>query len=258
MPYAENEGVRIHYQVEGEGPPLVLQHGFSNSLETWRRCGYVKDLRSDFRLVLVDMRGHGHSDKPHTPEAYRLELRVGDVVAVLDELQIDRTHFWGYSMGGRIGWGMTKYCPGRLLSIIAGGSGSTEPAPSEPAPWRERRIALCREGHEALIAARHKAAGPRWTPEVQERLLAVDLEAWIALLSCREHVGLEDAARRIAVPCFMYAGECDEFYAFVQESAAFTSGAKFVSLPDLDHNSAIVRSDLVLPHVRRFLASAEA
>src|SRR5207237_3323115 len=65
MPYANNQGVRIHYRVEGEGLPLVLQHGYTQSLEHWYQCGYVDALKAHYRLVLVDARGHGGSDKPH-------------------------------------------------------------------------------------------------------------------------------------------------------------------------------------------------
>ena len=69
MLYAHNQGVRIHFTVEGEGPPLVLQHGFASSLQTWYITGYVEALQSDYQLILVDARGHGGSDKPHDPAA---------------------------------------------------------------------------------------------------------------------------------------------------------------------------------------------
>lgn len=99
MPYATNQGLRIHYRVEGRGPALVLQHGFRWNLEGWSRYGYVDPRRSRHRLILVDARGHGASDKPYDSEAYALSLRAGDVVAVLDALDVRRAHFWGYSMG---------------------------------------------------------------------------------------------------------------------------------------------------------------
>ena len=70
MPYVNSQGLRIHYQVEGDGPPLVLQHGFSDSLESWYDFGYVDALKPDYTLILVDARGHGQSGKPHDPDAY--------------------------------------------------------------------------------------------------------------------------------------------------------------------------------------------
>src|SRR5262249_18139552 len=107
-----NHGTRIYYQSEGTGPPLVLQHGFSQSIEDWYECGYVDALKHDYRLILVDARGHGSSDKPHDPAAYGLDKRAGDVVAVLDAIGISRAHFWGYSMGSWIGFGMAAFAPG--------------------------------------------------------------------------------------------------------------------------------------------------
>ena len=61
MPYAHSGSVRIHYRVEGEGPALVLQHGFSESVVDWYEAGYVDALRPVYRLILIDARGHGAS-----------------------------------------------------------------------------------------------------------------------------------------------------------------------------------------------------
>jgi pimeloyl-ACP methyl ester carboxylesterase len=59
MPYTTHQSIRIHYQVEGEGPPLVMQHGFTDSIETWYELGYLEALKHDYRLILVDARGMG-------------------------------------------------------------------------------------------------------------------------------------------------------------------------------------------------------
>lgn len=79
MPYANNAGVRIHYEVEGAGPPLVLQTGLSGRIENWRSLGYVSALRDDYRLILIDARGHGQSDKPHDEASYAFDRVVADV-----------------------------------------------------------------------------------------------------------------------------------------------------------------------------------
>ena len=64
MPSVDNKGVSIHYRVEGNGPPLVLGHGFTDSIDVWYERGYVAALKPKYRLVLIDARGHGQSDKP--------------------------------------------------------------------------------------------------------------------------------------------------------------------------------------------------
>jgi len=80
MSYADNDGVRIHYQVVGAGKPLVPHHGFTESIEDWSECGYVDALRSRHRLVLIDARGHGRSEpnKAGLPVAEAVEPRAGE------------------------------------------------------------------------------------------------------------------------------------------------------------------------------------
>jgi pimeloyl-ACP methyl ester carboxylesterase len=93
--YTKNAGVRIHYEVKGSGSALVPLHGFMSSLEDWFECGYVAALRSNYRVILVDLRGHRGSDKPHDEASYTLDLRVKDVTSVLDALGIEEAHVWG-------------------------------------------------------------------------------------------------------------------------------------------------------------------
>jgi pimeloyl-ACP methyl ester carboxylesterase len=76
MPEAFNDGVRIEYDVHGEGPPLVLLHGWCCDRTWWDHAGYVEDLGRDHRIVNIDQRGHGASDKPHESSAYARDLGV--------------------------------------------------------------------------------------------------------------------------------------------------------------------------------------
>jgi len=88
MPFANNNGMRIYYEVIGNGPPVILQHGLSLNLESWKWSGYVELLAEKYQLILVDARGHGKSEKPHSPEKYAMKHMVGDIVAILDDLGI--------------------------------------------------------------------------------------------------------------------------------------------------------------------------
>ena len=92
MPYANNDGVCIHYQVEGEGPPLVLQHGFTRSLQSRCTSGYVVALQPDYQLILIDTRGYGQSDKPYDSNTGAMQNRGEDILAGLDALQVDTGH----------------------------------------------------------------------------------------------------------------------------------------------------------------------
>jgi pimeloyl-ACP methyl ester carboxylesterase len=103
MAYVDNDGVKIWFEVEGEGLPLMLIHGTTGNLNIWRKLGIVDALKSDYKMILVDDLGHGQSDKPHEPTAYLPDPKSKDIEAILDSLGIETTHYLGYSMGGRFG-----------------------------------------------------------------------------------------------------------------------------------------------------------
>jgi pimeloyl-ACP methyl ester carboxylesterase len=176
MPCAMNDGVRISYQRVGSGPPLVFHHGFSGSRQTWHEHGYVDALKDDFALILLDARGHGASDKPHDPAAYTDEQRVRDVLAVLDDAGIERAIFWGYSMGGHVGYAIARYAPARLRALIIGGM---HPYPRDAAPIRRRAEALRTGGMIGFAAEMERQRGPL-APEMRARLLDNDAASRLA------------------------------------------------------------------------------
>jgi pimeloyl-ACP methyl ester carboxylesterase len=248
MPYSINRGVRIHYRVEGEGQPLVLQHGFTDSLETWYDLGYVEALKSNYRLILIDARGHGASDKPHEPDAYERERNVADISSVLDDLNIPRAHYFGYSMGGRIGFAIARYAPERVHSLILGG-GSPYPQ-SQAGP--DRMLQALRQGADAILAI----WGVPVPPAVRARLVKNDVEALIALRTkALQSPSLAEVLPTMTLPCLLYAGEDDPVCAVNKECAAVMSNVTFFSLPGLGHADTFFRSDLVLPRVTEFLVT---
>lgn len=247
MPYADNNGVRIHYKVEGEGPPLVLHHGFSGSSEHWYDAGYVATLQQDYRLLVLDARGHGASDKPHEPAAYELKQRVGDVVAVLDHENISQTHYYGYSMGGWVGYCVAKYAPERFQSLIIGAS---SPYARSMDFQRQSMRKGIEDGIEAFMAGIEKTYGPL-PPKLRAQVLANDLKALLALAQDRPN--LEAVLPTMQMPCLLYVGEADGSYSEVEACARHIPNVTFFSLPGLDHIQGMERSDLVLPHVTKFL-----
>jgi pimeloyl-ACP methyl ester carboxylesterase len=247
MPYAMNQGVRIHYQVEGTGPPLVLQHGYMMSIERWYRFGYVEALKPHYQLILVDARGHGDSDKPYDRALYTWPISVLDIVAVLDALNLPQAIFWGFSMGGGIGFGLAKYAPERLRGLIIAGA-SASAGGSGPAMEQ-----VDGSDPEAFVAAFEARLGGRLVPEFRALVLASDTRALVAAAQFRP--SLEDILPRIAVPCLMYIGELDGSFHQAQASAAQIPRVTFVSFPGLNHSQTFMRSDVVLPHVTAFLGT---
>ena len=114
MPEVSNQDVRISYDVVGEGRPLVLLHGWCCDRSWWTEPGYVDELRTDHRLVNVDIRGHGASDKPHEAAAYTSDALTGDVFAIADAEGLDRFAIWGQSYGGWIAWMSAAAAPERV------------------------------------------------------------------------------------------------------------------------------------------------
>jgi pimeloyl-ACP methyl ester carboxylesterase len=250
MPYAENRGVRIYYEVEGEGSPLVLVHGFTDSLQGWREYGYVEELKKEHRLVLIDARGHGGSDKPHDPEAYGLKHRSADVVAVLDDLGIDRAHYFGYSLGGWVGFGLAKYAPERIRSLIIGGA---QPYGQSMGLYRQALAG----GIEGWVEVVEKMLGSPVTPEAKEWLLGNDVRALLASVADDRPDISEILSTMTTMPSLLYTGEADPLRPLVERCASELPNGRFFSLPGVNHIQGAVRSDLVLPQVVEFLAKTE-
>ena len=236
MPYANNNGTRIHYEVDGLGPPLVLQHGFGNALENWYELGYVDALRNKYQSILIDARGHGASDRPADRAAYASDLQAADVVAVLNDIGIRTVNYWGFSMGGRTGFSMAQYAPDRVRSLIIGGaSASGRSRIGDPI-----RAAIKRGGVEALLAMYADASA-----QYKARLFASDAKVLDAMRI--DSLGFSDILPSMTMPCLVYAGSADPEYPLIEETVAEMPNVNFVTLPGLGHSATHVRIDLVHP-----------
>jgi pimeloyl-ACP methyl ester carboxylesterase len=119
----DSNGVKIRYVTLGAGEPVVLIHGWMSDSSMWGRdlFGNTKLKAADgYRLIALDCRGHGKSDKPHEVEKYGPEM-AADVVRLLDHLGIERAHLVGYSSGAFIAGKVAATHPGRVLSVVYGG-----------------------------------------------------------------------------------------------------------------------------------------
>jgi pimeloyl-ACP methyl ester carboxylesterase len=121
--YFDSDGTQMSFKMAGDGPPVVLLHGFSHSTqEDWITSGVYGKLSQDFQVIGLDARGHGGSGKSHSPDSYGIKM-VNDVAHLLDHLEIEQAHIVGYSMGGFIALKMATLYPERVSSIVLGGSG---------------------------------------------------------------------------------------------------------------------------------------
>src|SRR5215510_3030214 len=118
-----SDGVRIAFIDEGQGEPVLLIHGFASSvLYNWREPGWIALLvRNGFRVIALDNRGHGESEKLYDPKEYGVASMAEDARRLLDHLGVARADVMGYSMGARISAFLAISHPGRLRSAVLAG-----------------------------------------------------------------------------------------------------------------------------------------
>ena len=210
----------------------------------WRLAGYVDGL-DGYRIVLVDHRGRGRTPPA---ESYRPAEMAADVLEVMDSLGLERVAFWGYSMGARVGYELAATAPARVAALVA--SGGVEGPDDDPAAWHETAAAVRSGGLRSILG---DAPSPAW---LLDHLCETDDEVFAR--SCEDFAGWSPwpLLPRIGAPVLIVAGEHEADH--IEAAVAALPDGESVILPGLGHIDGWARSDLVLPHVRRFLAEALA
>jgi pimeloyl-ACP methyl ester carboxylesterase len=259
MPEVKSGGVRISYDVVGDGRPLVLLHGWCCDRSWWTEPGYVDELRSDHRLVNVDIRGHGESDKPHEAAAYTSDALTGDVFAVADAEGLGRFAIWGQSYGGRIAWMTAAAAPERVPAIVSSGSWDPRPASEEPTETDEWAEVLRRGGTRALVDRFKIEDGDAFDREFPPWARAVTLRADVEALLAAQAPELwadgipDEDLRSFPVPALLIAGELEDEDDDAAKVAAMIPNGQSLRLPGLGHGGTCAASALTVPTARAFL-----
>ena len=232
---------------------ILLVHGFaSNRIENWRRLGWYSAFeRAGYRLIALDLRGHGESEKPHDPAAYGRAQMAGDVVSLMDHLGLRRVGLMGYSLGAHLALATALAIPNRLDHLILGGVGGRmlEP-PAAPSPGMTLAQALLSENPDAITDPIQK--GFRRFAEAQG-------EDRQALAACAQGLGPQtgrDALANLNVQTLIVAGARDDLAGNPDVLAAAIPDAKAVTLAGCDHLSAIPHA-LFMAAVFDFLEGPE-
>ncbi|TRW47616.1 alpha/beta fold hydrolase [Georgenia yuyongxinii] len=238
------DGARIAFETHGAGYPLVFLHGSCLSRVMWRGLGFTEVLARSLRVIAVDLRGHGRSDKPADPAAYDRTLLVQDVLAVLDVLELPAAHVAGYSLGGCVGFALLARAPARVTSLVS------LAGPIRTQPGSVGRI-IVPDYEEALLAGGMKELVRRWErargafdPQTRLALEANDAGAMRALLTATDHdPGADrDALRELDTPALFVTGDRDALgMEAAVEARSVMPGLTSHVLPGRDH------SDLLRP-----------
>ena len=230
-------GIAIAYDDIGAGDArcVVLVHGFAtNRAENWKRLGWYSAVeRAGYRLVALDLRGHGQSDKPHDAAAYSAEAMAGDVIGLMDHLNLRRVNLIGYSMGSHLSARIALAAPERIDHLVLGGVGARllHPLPSRDGMTMGEALRT----DDPTVIADPILRGFRQFAENQG-------EDRLALAACSEgsgeRLGESDLAA-IRVPTLVVTGSRDDIAGDPQVLADAILGAKCVTLPACDHFTAI-------------------
>jgi pimeloyl-ACP methyl ester carboxylesterase len=247
MPATRRSGLRIHYEVRGSGPPAVLVHGYTASGQSnWIASGWVEALGARNTLLIVDLRGHGRSQKPHRASAYSIPGMAQDVLAVMDREGVASAPVVGYSMGGIVTIELLLEHAARVDAAVIGGMGSYFP--------RGRgRFALERQHADGASGRRPLGQAVRFLAGYVSHFDPIALEA--VYRGVFKNGRPVDPARlaEIHKPMLVAAGDLDPFFDPARTLAKTVQGAKFVPLAHEGHLSA-VRNPLFQREVAKFLA----
>ncbi len=228
-----SNGVEIAYEEAGEGEPILLIHGFaSNGRVNWRDTGWVKTLtEAGRRVIMIDNRGHGASEKLYDPALYAAPEMAEDSRRLLDHLGVPRADVMGYSMGARIAAFLAINHPERVNRAVFAGLASRM---------------ITGVGGSDVIAAGLEAASLADVSDPAARSFRIfaeqtksDLKALAACMRASRAKITEAELARITVRVLVVAGEKDDIAGDVATLVAAIPGAKGLTLPGRSHMNAV-------------------
>ena len=238
------DGVRLAYEIVGNGTDtILLVHGFGSSrAQNWRDTSWYDTLsRAGLSVIAMDCRGHGESDKPHTPQGYRHDEMASDLIAVLDDAGVARADVMGYSMGGFIAIHLLVGHPERVSRLIVGGVGENY---LDPPGVRRDRVADP-EVRTRIVEALQAADPSRIADPVARRFRAFADQPGkdrLALAACMSAPTVNLPAAVLATaqrPVLVVCGENDDLTGKPDGLAAAFPNGRAVTVPRRDHMTAV-------------------
>lgn len=249
----------IAYRIDGEGDHVVvLVHSLALNADAWHPI--YERLGERFRLLSLDLRGHG--DSPATPAPYTIEQMADDVVGLMDALGIDTASFVGVSVGGRIGQSLLVRYPQRFKKAVLAAS-VIDMDPAAHPVWTDRYDVLRAKGMSGIMTSTIE----RWYGPTIVNYPISQLDAIAAMMSrcsVEGYIGVGEALfasdcraelGRIATPVLVVAGDSDVGAppTVGAELASLIPGAELVILADCGHQPALQQPDTFADVLRGFI-----
>lgn len=223
--YASFDGTKIYYEVKGDGFPVVLVHGFTGTGQGWKNGPFYADLlKEGYKVIIMDLRGNGRSDKPHSDAAYADDAEAKDVMGLVSSLGIKAYDAVGYSRGSII-TSRLIVLDKRVHKAVMGGMGADYTNPNWP-----RRI----HAYKAL-------AGDTTIHDVDDMMAWINKNPFdkVALMYQQKHQPATSAKElaKINIPVLLIDGTEDKTNGDVKDLQKLIPGSQMVAIPG-DHNSA--------------------
>jgi len=244
---------QVAYDIQGEGPALLLVHGFSNDRTMWRTHGWIDQLQATFTLITLDLRGCGESSAPPDPAAYSQTAHLADIETVLDECGVEQALYWGWSFGATIGTHVAAHTNRVRRAVIAG-------TPFGPLFQQEQWIKANRELADIAQAKRAGCLDELDLVEPKRHFAEThDLDLlWARRYAVESWPTIEPAELRC--PSLVYTGTNDGNVVMVlrqQQAAIEAAGHQLQIFADFNHRQLVSERAQVAPVVSVFLAAPE-
>ncbi|RZK09935.1 MAG: alpha/beta hydrolase [Flavobacterium sp.] len=248
----DSKGTRINYVSKGKGEPIIFIHGFlANSNWNWIEAGTFDSLAKNYRVIAMDVRGHGTSEKPHSKEAYGKEI-LEDINRLMKHLNIDRANIVGYSMGGEITLAYLTSYPEKVIKAVAGGCGWMKTGDEKYEQWKKNRDLLATIPAGVSIVER-LWPGSDSTSDISKIVNANDPLALSGVANGMLQLSIEENKLLTnKVPTLLLIGEEDRLMKSAETTASVATNMKLQILKGQDHLSAI-NDPLFLTTIENFL-----
>jgi pimeloyl-ACP methyl ester carboxylesterase len=253
MAFLNRDGVRIYFEQRGEGPAVLLTHGYGASARMWR--GQMEALSNRYRIIAWDMRGHDRSDYPENPALYSHEATVADMAAILDACGAQKAVIGGLSLGGFMTLAFNLALPERVSALMVFDCGPGYKKDVPRAEWNRTAIEIARAFESDGLAALSTSA----EAQVAQHRNAQGLAHAARGILTQKDSGVIDSLPSIHVPTLVLSGAEDQpFLPATDYMATKVPGAEKVILKGAGHAANIDQPAAFNIAVRSFLDRATA